>query len=124
MNKSIVLVVFLLTGTLSVAQDTRSPDAPKPPRPRYQSFKQEKKGLFAFLKKNNRNSLKTAEEESQAFRIRVSQAYRENNKTAIKAERVKMKEAKKGESFYGHKRPPKKRPPGKQKFCKVCRIKH
>jgi hypothetical protein len=27
-------------------------------------------------------------------------------------------------SYFGHKRPPKKRPPGKMKFCKECRIRH
>ncbi|MFN5557124.1 MAG: hypothetical protein ACK5QK_07885 [Chryseotalea sp.] len=26
--------------------------------------------------------------------------------------------------YFGHKRPPKKRPPGKMKFCKVCGLKH
>ncbi|GAB1446493.1 MAG: hypothetical protein KF860_06155, partial [Cyclobacteriaceae bacterium] len=26
--------------------------------------------------------------------------------------------------YFGHKRPPKIHPPGKQKFCKVCGIKH
>jgi hypothetical protein len=26
--------------------------------------------------------------------------------------------------YFGHKRPPKKRPPGKMKFCKVCGIRH
>ena len=26
--------------------------------------------------------------------------------------------------YFGHRRPPKKRPLGKQKFCKTCRIKH
>lgn len=124
MNK-FFLAFFLLSICFgSLAQDTRSPDSYKPPRAQYQSSKQEKKGLFSFFKKNQKVELKTAEEESIAFRARVSQAYRENTKTAIKAEKVKRKEAKKGESFYGHKRPPKKRPPGKQKFCKVCKIKH
>lgn len=106
------------------AQDTRSPESVRPARPQYQSVRKEKKGLFAFLKKGQKHDLKTAQEESIAFRARVSQAYRENSKEAIKAERVNLKEAKKGESFYGHKRPPKKRPPGKQKFCRVCKIKH
>lgn len=26
--------------------------------------------------------------------------------------------------YFGHKRPPKKRPPGKKKFCKECKMKH
>ena len=27
-------------------------------------------------------------------------------------------------TFFGHKHPPKKRPPGKKKFCKVCGMVH
>jgi hypothetical protein len=27
-------------------------------------------------------------------------------------------------SYFGHKNPPKKRKPGKKKFCKECRIRH
>lgn len=27
-------------------------------------------------------------------------------------------------TYFGHKKPPKKRPPGKKKFCKVCRMWH
>jgi hypothetical protein len=27
-------------------------------------------------------------------------------------------------TYFGHKRPPKKRPPEKMKFCKVCLIRH
>jgi len=26
--------------------------------------------------------------------------------------------------YFGHKRPPKKRPPGKMKYCKVCGLRH
>ena len=116
--------MICFTG-VCVAQNTRNPDAYKPPKPQYQSAKKEKKGLFGFLKKSRKKpELKTAAEESQDFRKRVNQAYAQNEKTLIKAERVKMKEAKKGKSFFGHKKPPKKRPPGKQKFCKVCKIKH
>ena len=124
MSKSAIFLILLCICSISYAQDTRSPESVRPARPQYQSAKKEKKGLFGFLKKEQKHELSTAQEEYIAFRARVSQAYRENTKEAIKAERVKMKEAKKGESFYGHKRPPKKRPPGKQKFCKVCKIKH
>ena len=124
MNKSAIYLLLMLVCGLSYAQDTRNPETIRPTRPQYQPVKKKKKGVFGFLKKDQKQELKTAEEESAAFRARVSQAYRENTKEAIKAEKVKIKEARKGESFYGHKRPPKKRPPGKQKFCKVCKIKH
>ena len=117
------IVLYFGVGVLS-AQNTRSVDDPRQSRPQYQAVKKDKKGFFSFLKKDRRTQLKTSEEEKIEFRKRVSKAYKENAKTEIKAERVKRKEAKKGVKFHGHKRPPKKRPPGKQKFCKICRIKH
>ena len=104
------------------AQNTRnvSPVNP-PPKPQYQP---EKKTPFGFLKKDKAISYKTYEEETAAFRKKVSKAYKENAKAEQRVEKVKKKEARKGEKFHGHRRPPKKRPPGKQKFCRVCRIKH
>lgn len=127
MNKKSVasyLVLCLCVGVL-YAQNTRNAEAPKPPRPQYQAYKKEKKGFLGiFKKKNDKNELKSAEEERAAFRKRTMLASKENAKTSFKIAKLKKKEAKSGESFHGHKRPPKKRPPGKQKFCKVCRIKH
>ena len=45
-----------------------------------------------------------------------------------KAERKAEKESKKPENanplYFGHKKPPKKRPPNKMKYCKVCGIRH
>ena len=117
--------LFLFVFAVVVAaQDTRNVSTPTAPRPQYQAYKKEKKGLFGFLKKKETTELRSNEEELAAFRKRVSASYKENAKAEYKAYKVKKKEAKKGVKFHGHKRPPKKRPPGKQKFCKVCRIKH
>ena len=45
-----------------------------------------------------------------------------------KQERKNEKEMEKPEHsdplYFGHKRPPKKRPPNKMKYCKVCGIRH
>ena len=124
MNKFLLASILLAICYVGLGQDTRSPEAYKPPKAQYQSTKKKKSGFFSFLKRDQKSELKTAAEESEAFRSRVSKAYKQNAKEEEKAEKLKRKEAKKGESFYGHKRPPKKRPPGKQKFCKVCKIKH
>lgn len=106
--------------TLCHAQDTRNIDSYRPPRPQYQAYKKEKKGLFAFLKKNNSRQLKTVEEETAAFRARVQKVNRERIKQQNRIDKIERKK----DGYFGHKRPPKKRPPGKQKFCKICRIKH
>ena len=119
----VILLSFNLVA-YSKAQDTRNVSTPTPPGPQYQAVKKEKKGFFSFLKKEKKVEQMSNEEVRLAFRKRVSASYKENAKAEYKIYKVKRKEAKKGVRFHGHKRPPKKRPPGKQKFCKVCRIKH
>lgn len=41
-----------------------------------------------------------------------------------KAEKELSKPQYSDPSYFGHKRPPKKRPPHKMKYCKVCGIRH
>ncbi len=41
-----------------------------------------------------------------------------------KAERMADKPQYSDPSYFGHKRPPKKRPPGKMKYCKECGLRH
>jgi hypothetical protein len=45
-------------------------------------------------------------------------------KTRRKNERMLDKPQYSDPAYFGHKRPPKRRPPNKMKFCKVCGIRH
>jgi hypothetical protein len=45
-------------------------------------------------------------------------------KTRRKNEKMMMSPQYSDPSYFGHKRPPKKRPPHKMKFCKECGIRH
>ena len=121
--KKIYLVIFAicLSGVV-IGQNTRSTEAPKPPRPQYQATKKEKKSFLSFKKKKKGTNAftSTKEEEIAAFRQRMKQVA----KKKAKEEKLAKKPQYSDQSYFGHKRPPKKRPPGKQKFCKVCRIKH
>ena len=45
-------------------------------------------------------------------------------KTRRKNERMQEKPQYSDPAYFGHKRPPKRRPPGKMKYCKVCCIRH
>ena len=45
-------------------------------------------------------------------------------KTQRKNEKMMMRPQYSDPSYFGHKRPPKKRPPHKMKFCKECGIRH
>ncbi len=117
MNRFIGFMLVLLIATAGLAQNTRSTDAPKPPRPAYQATKKEKKGAFAFLKKKEKNQGK---DEVAEFRARLQKVYKQK----AKEERLADKPRYKDPTYFGHKRKPKKRPVGKQKFCKICKIKH
>ncbi|MBV6647939.1 MAG: hypothetical protein KI790_20935 [Cyclobacteriaceae bacterium] len=111
-----VLPVFL-TGYCVVAhsQSTRDVEAPKPPQAQYQAMKKEKKAnVFA---KVFRKKEKT---EVQQFRERVS----ENLRKRYKEERQADKPQYNNPTYFGHKKPPKKRPLNKRKMCKECGIKH
>ncbi len=120
--KRIYLIIFAIgvTGVL-FGQNTRNTEAPKPPRPQYQAVKKEKKGFFSFLKKKQTNAFtSTKEEEVAAFRKKMKLVQKKKAKEAKLAKKPEYSDP----SYFGHKRPPKKRPPGKQKFCKVCKMKH
>lgn len=45
-------------------------------------------------------------------------------KTRRKNERMMDKPQYSDPSYFGHKRPPKRRPPGKTKYCKECGLRH
>ncbi|MEO9872694.1 hypothetical protein [Ekhidna sp.] len=120
MNKLIIYSIFFTLAITVSAQNTRSADTPKPPKPQYQAAKKEKKSIFGKKKKANQLAVTSREE----FRANVLKRQKANAKIQYKVAKVERKEARKGESFFGHKRPPKKRPPGKQKFCKVCKMRH
>jgi len=117
-NRVGLFIIFLFFGLICFGQNTRSVEAPKPPKPQYQAFKKEKKGFFSFLKKHKRK--KTNKTEVEAFRERIQDVYKEK----AKEERLANKKRYRKQGYFGHKKPPKKRPAGKQKFCEVCKIKH
>lgn len=116
MNKLLGLIFLgCLISFGASAQNTRSAATPTAPKPAYQSAKKkQKKGMFAFIKK------KKPKNEVVEFRKRIHKVYKQKAKEEKKLEKPRYSDP----SYFGHKRPPKKRPVGKQKFCKVCKIKH
>ena len=122
MKKVYIFIITVCISCTALAQNTRSTETPKPPKPQYQAVKKEKKGLFSFRKKNKKTNpyYSTKEEEIAAFRKKMKTVYKQKAKEEKLAKKPEYSE----HSYFGHKRPPKKRPPGKQKFCKVCKMKH
>lgn len=86
------------------------------PLPQYESVQRQNqnKGFFTRLfQKNNQT-------EVEQFRTDMKQV----SKKRRKAERLADKPQYKDPTYFGHKKPPVKRPAGKQKFCKECGMKH
>ena len=58
----------------------------------------------------------------------AEEKYYDRMEAIAKQERKNEKEMEKPENsdplYFGHKKPPKKRPPNKMKYCKVCGIRH
>ena len=120
MKKVYLLFFAICFSCIAFAQDTRNTESTKSKRAQYEQVKKEKKKLISFRKKKTDPYRSTKEEEIAAFRKRMKKVY----KLKAKEEKLAKKPEYSDPSYFGHKRPPKKRPPGKQKFCKVCKMKH
>lgn len=119
----IVLLVLCCT-TLSFAQSRKkqknaqtSQQQPSSLTPYFpdKDYEPEKKGKTK--KSKSRKITRNAEEEHDARMKQVVKAHR-------KAEKELSKPQYSDFTYFGHKRKPKKRPPGKMKFCKECEIWH
>ena len=114
MNRLIGVMVLIICCVVAYGQDTRNTESPRKNNRYYQSSKKEKKGLFK-KKETNQGKNEVAE-----FRARLQKVYKQKAKEERQADKPRYKDP----SYFGHKRKPKKRPVGKQKFCKICKIKH
>ncbi len=125
MNKLPILVVilFFYVGQ-AFAQAAKNP--------RYQSGKQEldRGATYENSKvktKKNKPEKSGALNLDQQFNQKVEEYYvrmEENSKRYKKLEKDMRKPQFSDPSYFGHKHPPKKRPPGKKKFCKECGMVH
>ncbi|HEY8512022.1 MAG TPA: hypothetical protein VIL31_08690 [Cyclobacteriaceae bacterium] len=124
---SLFIVIFLACGVATFAQGRKDKKSkrsnkqtevnqPTSMDPSYPTMNYEPKG------KSERRSNKveiTYDAEKRYFEQmeRVAKARK-------KAEKELMKPQYTDPMYFGHKRPPKKRPPGKMKYCKECGIRH
>lgn len=105
---------FLFFGIYAFGQSTRDVAAPTPPKPMYQAEKKSSRkiGLKLFRKK--------PQDPVAEFRTRMEDVAKQRKKDAKLAEKAQYNNP----LYFGHKKPPKKRPMGKRKLCKVCLIVH
>lgn len=121
------IVGFLIAGILimvfsesALGQSTREVTTPKPPAPRYQAVKKNTRGFFLFNLFKKKNKPVTTQEEVADFRKRMRKTARKNAKIEKKMDDPQYSDP----LYFGHKKPPKRRPPGKKKFCKECGLVH
>ncbi len=110
---SALTIVLIFCGFLTYAQTTRDVAPPVPPRPQYQVAKKKENAIAKIFKKEPKS-------DREAFRERM----KEVQKQKLKEEKLAKKPEYSNPMYFGHKKPPKKRPVGKRKFCKVCHIVH
>lgn len=107
---------------ISFGQSTREAKPKDPPPPLYQAKKKEKKGFLGLFKKKEKKTVfnKSREQEVAEFRARLKDVYKERAKEEKMAQDPQYSDP----TYFGHKKPPKKRTPDKMKFCKECGLKH
>jgi hypothetical protein len=79
--------------------------------------------IFMDTKKSavkRKSDVKTMEDLKAEARERMIANAKKHEKMAKEMEKPQYSDP----SYFGHKNPPKKRKPGKKKFCKECRLRH
>ncbi|HLF34581.1 MAG TPA: hypothetical protein VI583_10095 [Cyclobacteriaceae bacterium] len=122
MNKlPILAILLLLIYYQAIGQAAKTPRYQNRPQEIDRGATYENKKVKT--KKNKANALSL----DQQFNQKVDEYYarmEENSKRYKKFEKDMRKPQFSDPSYFGHKRPPKKRPPGKKKFCKECGMVH
>ena len=103
-------MIFSLTSILD--QNTRDTESSSNTPIQKKSIKIFKSGKNSFFK--------TQEEGKEAYEDRMKQVAKDKKKSV----KILKKPQYSDKSYFGHKRPPKRRPLSKRKLCKVCGIVH
>lgn len=82
------------------------------------SYKSSRRSLKKGSSKNN--LMQQLDRKVEEYHQRVKEVQKRNEKYAKLSKKPQYSDP----SYFGHKRKPKKRPPGKKKFCKECGIIH
>ena len=118
MHKISTFILLCFTVWSSISQSTRDAGEVVPP-PVYKSTKQKKVG---FVKKffGKKIVAHNRIESIQAYEERMRAVARQKTREARMANRPEYS----NKLYFGHKRKPKKREPGKKKWCKICEFAH
>ena len=123
MFRIILICTFVLfVSTVSFAQSS-SRDNSRKRSPLYQergsTFQAEGRGSVRD-EKNYKDLSKDFDRKVQEYYVRMEQAAKRNAKIAKEMQKPQYSDP----TYFGHKKKPKKNPPGKKKFCKECEMYH
>lgn len=116
----IALLFFSFVGHAQNSRETVKDEKVSADAVRYATHSTNQKKYRKKSKKSDHSYLGVFDQKIKEFEIRME--------TAAKEKKLAEKEMRKPQysdpSYFGHKRKPKKRPPGKKKFCKECGLYH
>ena len=114
MSKAFCFILLMISALSSIfAQSSRDIDNSA------KTSSQIKKSVKVF--KSGKNSFfKSQKEGKEEYEDRMKQVVKDKKKSVKILEKPQYSD----KSYFGHKRPPKKRPLAKRKLCKVCGIVH
>ncbi len=126
MHKLVLLCAFMVMAGGIFAQGRKTKEKPAPTSPEAPT------ALRPFLPEKDyapeKQEKKSRREKEQPItynaRERFYERMEEVAKQRRKNEKLMAKPQYSDPMYFGHKRPPKKRPPEKMKYCKVCGIRH
>lgn len=106
-------IVFVLTGVVVRAQSNNQsqPTSLKPNLPTK---------VYAPKASKKKKTKGPTYDAREKFYDRMEEV----NKSRRKSEKAKLTPQYSDFQYFGHRKPPKKRPPEKMKYCKICGIRH
>ena len=119
----IFLFCFLLLSNMAISQNKD----PKPDKSNsFEPFEQEKSAAQKkTMKKKGKKSARASFNKTMDVKIKEFDKRMQANARQERKKQIQMLKPQYSDpSYFGHKRKPKKRPPGKRKFCKECSLWH
>jgi hypothetical protein len=117
-----ILFLLLLAAQSAVAQskkeNSKEPETNGQPSSLTPNYSE--KARTTEKTKRKRSTRKVTYDARDKFYDRMEQVSKDNRK----AEKEMQKPQYSDPSYFGHKRPPKRRPAGKLKYCKECGLRH
>lgn len=134
MRAILILLCLTLTVTVSHAQSSSKRKKKKQPatfEKKASSLERQASSLepyTPYAERATTSKKKSVKQKDKTGRYDAQQEFyarmAEVQKNRIKSEKMMEKPQYSDPMYFGHRRPPKKRAPGKMKFCKECGIKH